>query len=80
MAPPVEEAPTKVVKVATTVARRPSSAAVEETSKSLTVVPVAKEDDLHLSALEESLLSATSSGYEGRCVLPSVSCSLHSPQ
>ncbi|XP_071336968.1 PHD finger protein 3 isoform X2 [Trachinotus anak] len=61
MAPPVEEAPTKVVKVATTVVRR-QSAKTEET-KSTT--PPATDDDLHLTVLEESFRNAQS-GYEGR--------------
>lgn len=61
MAPPVEEAPTKVVKVATTVVRR-QSAKPDET-KSAT--PPATDDDLHLTVLEESFRSAQS-GYEGR--------------
>ncbi|XP_027133376.1 PHD finger protein 3 isoform X2 [Larimichthys crocea] len=61
MAPPVEEAPTKVVKVATTVVRRQSTKAEE--TKSTT--PPAMEDDLHLTVLEESFRNAKS-GYEGR--------------
>ncbi|XP_038593171.1 PHD finger protein 3 [Micropterus salmoides] len=61
MAPPVEEAPTKVVKVATTVVRRQSSKA--EDTKSTTTP--ANDDDLHLTVLEESFRSAHS-GYEGR--------------
>ncbi|XP_070697211.1 PHD finger protein 3 [Pempheris klunzingeri] len=61
MAPPVEEAPTKVVKVATTVVRRQSTKA-EETKSTTTPAP---EDDLHLTVLEESFRSAQS-GYEGR--------------
>lgn len=61
MAPPVEEAPTKVVKVATTVVRRQSTKAEE--TKSTT--PPAMDDDLHLTVLEESFRSAKS-GYEGR--------------
>ena len=60
MAPPVEEAPTKVVKVATTVVRRQSTKAEE--TKSTTP---AMDDDLHLTVLEESFRSAQS-GYEGR--------------
>ncbi|XP_059215431.1 PHD finger protein 3 isoform X2 [Centropristis striata] len=61
MAPPVEEAPTKVIKVATTVVRRQSTKS--EDSKSTT--PPAMDDDLHLTVLEESFRSAQS-GYEGR--------------
>ncbi|XP_041645734.1 PHD finger protein 3 [Cheilinus undulatus] len=61
MAPPVEEAPTKVVKVATTVVRRQSTKA--EDTKSTT--PPAMDDDLHLTVLEESFRNAQS-GYEGR--------------
>ncbi|XP_062422747.1 PHD finger protein 3 isoform X2 [Pungitius pungitius] len=61
MAPPVEEAPTKVVKVATTVVRRQSTKAEETKS---TATPAA-DDDLHLTVLEESFRHAQS-GYEGR--------------
>ncbi|CAJ1067491.1 PHD finger protein 3 isoform X1 [Xyrichtys novacula] len=61
MAPPVEEAPTKVVKVATTVVRRQSTKA-EETKGT---TPSAADDDLHLTVLEESFRNAQS-GYEGR--------------
>ncbi|KAM7385716.1 hypothetical protein PAMP_001778 [Pampus punctatissimus] len=61
MAPPVEEAPTKVVKVATTVVRRQSTKA-DETKNTK---PPGIDDDLHLSVLEESFRSAQS-GYEGR--------------
>lgn len=61
MVAPVEEAPTKVVKVATTVARRPSAKS-EETR---VTTPAAMDDDLHLAVLEESFRS-TQSGYEGR--------------
>ncbi|XP_030011653.1 PHD finger protein 3 isoform X2 [Sphaeramia orbicularis] len=61
MAPPVEEAPTKVVKVATTVVRRQSTKAEE--TKSTT--PPAADDDLHLTVLEESFRNAQS-GYESR--------------
>lgn len=64
MAPPVEEAPTKVVKVATTVVRRQSTK-VEETKSAPSPV---KEDDLHLTVLEESFLNAKSASSEGRCV------------
>ncbi|KAK9541674.1 hypothetical protein VZT92_001700 [Zoarces viviparus] len=60
MAPPVEEAPTKVVKVATTVVRRQSTKAEETQS---TAKPA--DDDLHLTVLEESFRNAQS-GYEGR--------------
>ncbi|CAL8257459.1 unnamed protein product [Lota lota] len=61
MAPPVEEAPTKVVKVATTVAKRPSAAA-EETTKGVTTTTTTKEDNLHLTTvLEESLRNTGSS-------------------
>ncbi|XP_044070273.1 PHD finger protein 3 isoform X2 [Siniperca chuatsi] len=62
MAPPVEEVPTKVVKVATTVVRRQSTKAEE--TKSTTTTP-AIDDDLHLTVLEESFRNAHS-GYEGR--------------
>ncbi|XP_029031057.2 PHD finger protein 3 isoform X2 [Betta splendens] len=61
MAPPVEEAPTKVVKVATTVIRRQSTK--PEEIKSTT--PSATEDELHLTVLEESFRNAQP-GYEGR--------------
>lgn len=61
MAPPAEEAPTKVVKVATTVVRRQSTKAEEGKS---TATP-AIDDDLHLTVLEESFRNAHS-GYEGR--------------
>ncbi|XP_034753239.1 PHD finger protein 3 isoform X1 [Etheostoma cragini] len=59
MAPPVEEAPTKVVKVATTVVRR-QSAKAEETKNTKPAI----DDDLHLTVLEESFRNAQ--GYEGR--------------
>ncbi|KAA8583892.1 hypothetical protein FQN60_015100 [Etheostoma spectabile] len=59
MAPPVEEAPTKVVKVATTVVRRQSTKA-EETKSTKPAI----DDDLHLTVLEESFRNAQ--GYEGR--------------
>uniref|UniRef100_A0A1A7YV90 PHD finger protein 3 n=1 Tax=Iconisemion striatum TaxID=60296 RepID=A0A1A7YV90_9TELE len=65
MAPPVEEAQTKVVKVATTVVRRHSTKS--EDSKSSTPPPV--EDDLHLTVLEESFRSAKS-GYEAKSEHP----------
>lgn len=61
MAPPVEESPIKVVKVATTVVRRQSTKADETKSTN----PPAIDDDLHLTVLEESFRSAQS-GYEGR--------------
>ncbi|XP_061600691.1 PHD finger protein 3 [Cololabis saira] len=61
MAPPVEEAPTKVVKVATTVIRRQSTK-TEET-KSTTAPAV--DDDLHLTVLEESFRNSQS-GFEAR--------------
>lgn len=61
MAPPVEEAPTKVVKVATTVVRRQST----KTEETKSTTPPAIDDDLHLSVLEESFRNAQS-GYEGR--------------
>lgn len=61
MAPPVEEAQTKVMKVATTVVRRQS--AKSEESKS--TPPPAGEDVLHLTVLEESFRNAQS-GYEAR--------------
>ncbi|XP_054654562.1 PHD finger protein 3 isoform X2 [Dunckerocampus dactyliophorus] len=60
MVPPVKEAPTKVVKVATTVAKR-LSAKGEEAS----TAPPAVEDDLHLSVLEESFHKAQTN-YERR--------------
>lgn len=104
MAPPVEEAPTKVVKVATTVVRRRSATstteAVTKNTQSTTTTSSntegqtkntpsatttstegetpsssssAKDDDLHLKVLEESLLSAKIfSNYEGRYVDQSV--------
>lgn len=56
MAPPVEEAPTKVVKVATTVVRRQSTKAEEIKN----TTPPAADDDLHLTVLEESLENAKS--------------------
>ena len=61
MAPPVEEAQTKVVKVATTVVRR-QSAKTDET-KSTTAPAV--DDDLHLTVLEESFRNAQP-GFEAR--------------
>ncbi|XP_077351046.1 uncharacterized protein phf3 [Festucalex cinctus] len=61
MAPPVKEAPTKVVKVATTVARRQSVKSEEAN----TPTPSAVEEDLHLTVLEESFQKAHSS-YERR--------------
>ncbi|XP_062256600.1 PHD finger protein 3 isoform X1 [Platichthys flesus] len=61
MAPPVDEAPTKVVKVATTVVRRQSSKSEETKSPA----GPGLEDDLHLTALEESFRS-TRPGYEPR--------------
>ncbi|XP_042358061.1 PHD finger protein 3 [Plectropomus leopardus] len=60
MAPPVEEAPTKVIKVATTVVRRQSTKA-EETKSTTPAI----DDDLHLTVLEESFRNAQSV-YEGR--------------
>lgn len=66
MAPPVEEPPTKVVKVATTVVKRQPTK-VEETKSTATP---SVEDELHLSVLEESFRSAQS-GSEGRSVLVS---------
>ncbi|KAM6956331.1 uncharacterized protein phf3 [Aplochiton taeniatus] len=60
MAPPVEESPTKVVKVATTVVRRQSTTEGE----TKTISPSPKDDDLHLKVLEESL--ANSKVSEGR--------------
>ncbi|XP_045072938.1 PHD finger protein 3 [Coregonus clupeaformis] len=85
MAPPVEEAPTKVVKVATTVVRRRSttsstegetkntpsttSTSTEGRTKNTPSSSSAKDDDLHLKVLEESLLCAkVFSNYEGRSV------------
>lgn len=67
MAPPVEEGPTKVVKVSTTVVKRQPTK-VEET-KSTT--PPSQDEDLHLSVLEESFRNAHS-GSEGRSVLLSL--------
>lgn len=61
MAPPVEEVPTKVVKVATTVVKRQSTKTEDTTS----TTPPAMDDDLHLTVLEESFRNAQS-GYEGR--------------
>nr|XP_029500009.1 PHD finger protein 3-like isoform X1 [Oncorhynchus nerka] len=99
MAPPVEEAPTKVVKVATSVVRRRSATSTTEavtkntqsttssttegqTTNTLSATTTstegetpssAKDDDLHLKVLEESLLSAkTFSNYKGRYVDQSV--------
>lgn len=69
MAPPVEEAPTKVVKVATTVVRRQSTKAEEMKS----TTPPAMDDDLHLTVLEESFRNAQS-GYEGRSAVISKRC------
>ncbi|KAK7902150.1 hypothetical protein WMY93_018919 [Mugilogobius chulae] len=66
MAPPVEEAPTKVVKVATTVIRRQSTKGEE--NKSITTPPPIN-DDLHLSVLEESLQNAKS-GYGAKLDVP----------
>lgn len=64
MAPPVEEAPTKVVKVATTVAKRQPTKAEETKS----AAPPSLDEDIHLSVLDESLRDAQS-GSEGRSVL-----------
>ncbi|XP_061546473.1 PHD finger protein 3 [Phycodurus eques] len=61
MAPPVKEGPTKVVKIATTVAKR-QPAKGEEAS---TPAPSAVEDDLHLTVLEESFQKAHTN-YEQR--------------
>ncbi|KAK5853901.1 hypothetical protein PBY51_015018 [Eleginops maclovinus] len=61
MAPPAEEVPTKVVKVATTVVRRQSTKAEETKSTGTPGV----DEDLHLTVLEESFRSAQS-GYDGR--------------
>ncbi|XP_072247242.1 PHD finger protein 3 isoform X2 [Leuresthes tenuis] len=61
MAPPVEEAPTKVVKVATTVVRRQSA----KTDETKSTTPPAVDDDLHLTVLEESFRSAQP-GFEAR--------------
>lgn len=61
MAPPAEEAPTKVVKVATTVVRRQST----KTEEVKNTTPPVTDDDLHLTVLEESFRNAHS-GYEGR--------------
>lgn len=69
MAPPVEEAQTKVMKVATTVVRRQS--AKSEESKS--TPPPAVEDDLHLTVLEESFRNAQS-GYDARWLLIFTPC------
>lgn len=79
MAPPIEEAPTKVVKVATTVARRPSAvaySAADETTKSATPTTLftpTTEEDLHLTVLEDSLRSSASSNYEARSSFASAS-------
>ncbi|XP_068613225.1 PHD finger protein 3-like [Brachionichthys hirsutus] len=61
MAPPVEEPPTKVIKVATTVVRRQSAKADEAKG----TAPSVTDDDLHLTVLEESFRNAQP-GYEGR--------------
>lgn len=66
MAPPVEEASTKVVKVATTVVKRQPTKVEEAKSTATPSV----EDELHLGVLEESFRS-TQSGSEGRWVLVS---------
>ncbi|XP_019901916.3 PHD finger protein 3 isoform X1 [Esox lucius] len=68
MAPPVEEAPTKVLKVATTVVRRQSATAPDGEAKNTpSSSSSAIEDDLHLKVLEESLLSAKGfSNFEAR--------------
>ncbi|XP_037127775.1 PHD finger protein 3 [Syngnathus acus] len=67
MAPPVKEAPTKVVKVATSVAKRPSAKSDEGSAPA----PSAVEDDLHLTVLEESFQKAHTS-FERRSDPPSV--------
>lgn len=59
MAPPVEEKPTKVVKVATTVVRRQSTKG-EETKSTPAI-----DEDMHLSVLEESFRNAQPA-FEGR--------------
>ncbi|XP_067278586.1 PHD finger protein 3 isoform X2 [Pseudorasbora parva] len=56
MAPPTEEAATKVVKVSTTVVRRQSSA-TDESQHSTTTPTSALIDDLSLRAMEEGLLN-----------------------
>lgn len=56
MAPPTEEAATKVVKVATTVVRRQSSA-TDESQHSTTTPTSVLMDDLSLRAMEEGLLN-----------------------
>ncbi|XP_050981715.1 PHD finger protein 3 [Labeo rohita] len=56
MAPPTEEAATKVVKVATTVVRRQSST-TDESQHSTTTPTSALIDDLSLRAMEEGLLN-----------------------
>ncbi|KAK2824190.1 hypothetical protein Q5P01_021365 [Channa striata] len=61
MAPPVEEAPTKLVKVATTIVRRQST----KTEDTKSTTPPATDDDLHLSVLEESFRNAQP-GFEER--------------
>lgn len=71
MAPPVEEAATKVVKVATTVIRRQSTATEGENQQTTPVsppaVPSALVDDLSLRAMEEGLLnSSIFPAYESR--------------
>ena len=64
MAPPVEEAPTKVVKVATTVVRRQ----LTKTEETMSTTPPAIDDDLHLTVLEESFRNAQS-GFETRSAI-----------
>lgn len=68
MAPPVEEATTKAVKVATTVIRRQSTVTEgeshEPTPISPPVAPSALVDDLSLRAMEEGLLNFPT--YESR--------------
>lgn len=61
MVPPVEEATTKAVKVASTVIRRQSAVTEgechEPTPTSPPVAPLALVDDLSLRAMEEGLLN-----------------------
>lgn len=64
MVAPAEEAPTKVVKVATTVVRRQST----KTEETKTSTPPAEEDEVPLNVLEESLKNAQTS-YETKYLI-----------
>lgn len=68
MAPPVEEATTKAVKVATTVIRRQSTVTDTESHDSTPTSPIVQPsglaDDLSRRALEEGLLNFPA--YESR--------------